>query len=480
LAGLEIVAPQPFAKTAAEPRSTRVRIEVPGNGPLDFTIGSGPARARLRFAEAPGGKWTLERGLARFDGQPVALPSRPGLVVAGDWPNFDLGEWLELGSGGGEGPRLSQWLGPVDVHLDRARVSGFEFRDVTAHLRSVGDSWQIAVSGPMAEGDVTVPDDLAGGRPIVLQMQRLQLQSPPSAPGTPGTAEPETDPRSVPALSIRAQDFSWQARRFGAVEATISRDPLGLRFESLATSSPEFTMKGRGSWLTEGQGSRTRLEFEFSSKNLAAASKALGYGELVEARRASLSGNLTWAGGPGADALSRMDGKLRLELDDGQLRNVKPGAGRVLGLMSVIELPRRLALDFHDVTDKGLAFDKVRGDFEVRKGDAFTENLLLKGAAVDIGVIGRTGLASEDYDQTVIVSGNPGGPLTVAGALAAGPVVGAGVLLFSQVFKGQLQGLTRAYYHVTGPWANPVVERVSAPASENAAATAAKPTESRP
>jgi uncharacterized protein YhdP len=141
--------------------------------------------------------------------------------------------------------------------------------------------------------------------------------------------------------------------------------------------------------------------------------------------------------------------------------------------MSVVELPRRLALDFRDVTEEGLAFGSVGGDFRLSDGNAYTENLLLKGAAVDIGVAGRTGLASQDYDQTVVVSGNPSGPLTVAGALAAGPVVGAGVLVLSQVFKGRLQGLTRVYYRITGPWAAPVVQRVSAAASEGLAAQGA-------
>ena len=89
--------------------------------------------------------------------------------------------------------------------------------------------------------------------------------------------------------------------------------------------------------------------------------------------------------------------------------------------MSLVELPRRLALDFRDVTEEGLAFDSVRGDFELRDGNAYTDNLLLKGAAVDIGVAGRTGLGTQDYDQTVVVSGNPSGPLAVAGALAGGP-----------------------------------------------------------
>lgn len=480
MAGLEVFAPHPFAKAPAEMRATRVRIDIPGNGADDFSIESASARARLRFAEGKDGKWTLERGLARFDGQPASLPSRPGLMVAGDWPNFDLAEWLELGSGEGDGPRLSQWLGPVDVHLDRALVAGFEFRDVAAHMRSVGTAWQISVSGPMAEGRVTVPGDLSGGQPIELQMRRLHLQAPAPQAGEAAKVQPETDPRSVPALAVRADDFSWQSRRFGQLQAIIRRDPLGLRFDSLDTSSPAFTIKARGSWLADGQKSRTRLEFEFASTDLAEASRALGYGDVVEAKHAALSGNLSWAGGPGADALAGMDGTLRLNLGDGQLRNVKPGAGRMLGLMSVVELPRRLTLDFRDVTDKGLAFDKVRGDFDVRQGNAFTQNLLLKGAAVDIGVVGRTGLATEDYDQTVVVSGNPGGPLTVAGALAAGPVIGAGVLVLSQLFKGQLQGLTRAYYRVTGPWADPVVERISAPAGEGVAAGSTKPEGSSP
>jgi len=118
------------------------------------------------------------------------------------------------------------------------------------------------------------------------------------------------------------------------------------------------------------------------------------------------------------------------------LLGVEPGAGRMLGLMSVVELPRRLSLDFRDVTDKGLAFDRVRGDFDIRAGNAYTQNLLVKGPAVDIGVAGRTGLAAQDYDQTVVVSGNPSGPITVAGALAGGPIGAAGALLVSQLFKG--------------------------------------------
>ena len=108
---------------------------------------------------------------SQLDAQAVALPSRPGLLIAGDWPQFDLGEWLALRSGDDSGLRLADWLGPVDVHLDRALVAGFELRDVVAQLRFAGNTWKIGLQGPMAEGEVTIPDDLSTGQPIVLQMQ---------------------------------------------------------------------------------------------------------------------------------------------------------------------------------------------------------------------------------------------------------------------------------------------------------------------
>ncbi|HEX7374411.1 MAG TPA: AsmA-like C-terminal region-containing protein, partial [Steroidobacteraceae bacterium] len=473
LAGLEIAAPQPFTKAPADTRPTRVRLDVPSNGVNDVTVETGSARARLRFTEGNDGKWLLERGLARFDGQTAALPTRPGLLVAGDWPQFDLGEWLALSSGDDTGPRLSQWLGPVDVHLDRAMVAGFEFRDVLANLRFADDHWQVGLHGAMAEGEVTIPEDIKGGRPIDLQMQRLVLVSPPAVAGAP-QGEP-VDPRSVPALTVRADDFTWQGRRFGGVQAVIVKVPTGLRFDKLTSSAPSFTVNAQGSWMQEGGGSRTRLGLELASTDLAATSVALGYRESVAAKRASIRASVEWAGGPSGDAIGRMEGKLHLALDEGQLLDVKPGAsGRMLGLMSVIELPRRLSLDFRDVTEKGLAFDKVRGDFDLRQGSAYTQNLILKGAVVDIGVAGRTGLVAEDYDQTIVVSGNPSGPLTVAAAIAGGPVGAASALVISQLFKGQLQGLTRAYYHVTGSWSNPVVERMAAPAGENAAGTEGK------
>jgi uncharacterized protein YhdP len=156
-------------------------------------------------------------------------------------------------------------------------------------------------------------------------------------------------------------------------------------------------------------------------------------------------------------------------LDKGQIVGLKPGAGRVLGLASLAELPRRLALDFSDLTDKGFAFDTAHGDFDLHDGSAYTDNVLVKGPAAEIGLIGRVGLKNHDYDQTAVVTGNVSSTLPLA-AFAAGPVVGGAVFLFTQVFKQPLKGLVRGYYRITGSWDNPTVERIKSADAPSAAA----------
>jgi uncharacterized protein (TIGR02099 family) len=466
LAGLAILAPHPFAKAAGDTRPTRVSLDLVQDGPRDVAVLSGSARARLLFNAGAGDRWDLERGVVRFDGQPAVLPDRPGVRVAGDWPSFDLGEWIALGAPAG-GRGVQTWLGPTDVHLDEVRVLGFRFEDVTARLQPQAGAWHVAVNGPMAQGGVTVPFDLDGPAPIRIEMSRLSLRSATPERGATGVAA--ADPRTLPAIVLAADDLTWEGRQFGRVRADMTRDPQGLRLTSFESLRPESRIEGRGAWRAAAAGSETRLELEFSSSDFGATAEALGYPGVIEAEQARAEANLNWTGGPSADVVERLSGVMRVALDSGQLLQVRPGASRVLGLTSIAALPRRLSLDFRDVTDAGLSFDTVRGDFELRDGNAYTQNLLLKGAAVDIGIVGRTGLAAEDYDQTVVVSGNPSGPITVAGALAGGPVGAAGGLLLSQIFKGQLQGLARVYYRVTGPWANPVVQRVSAQSAESPA-----------
>jgi uncharacterized protein YhdP len=226
-----------------------------------------------------------------------------------------------------------------------------------------------------------------------------------------------------------------------------------------------------GDWLLTPAGHLTTLNVLIASTDVHDTLNAFNYSPFMQAKHAEVKGRLSWPGGLDAKWLKKATGRLTLHADQGQLLKLEPGAGRVLGLFSLSALPRRLSLDFTDLTGTGLTFDTIHGDFDLHDGNAYTSNLLVSGPATEIGLAGRTGLEAHDYDQTVVVTGKLGASLPVAGALAGGPIGAAAVLLFSQIFKEPLKGVTRGYYRITGSWEEPVVERVHGAQGREAAET---------
>jgi uncharacterized protein YhdP len=114
--------------------------------------------------------------------------------------------------------------------------------------------------------------------------------------------------------------------------ADVRKEADGLNLTSLRTQAPEFSLLGSGSWRVGDAGTRSALDIEFDSTNLAGAAQALGYRQSIESDKAHARADLNWAGGPAGDVPGRLEGSVRIDVGRGRLRNVEPGAaGRVLG-----------------------------------------------------------------------------------------------------------------------------------------------------
>jgi len=109
----------------------------------------------------------------------------------------------------------------------------------------------------------------------------------------------------------------------------------------------------------------------------------------------------------------------------------------------------------------------------VQDGDAYTQNLQMKGPAASIHLVGRIGLAKRDFDEALIVDASVGSTLPVVGALAAGVGVGAVVFLLTEIFKKPLTKAGEVRYHLTGSWDAPKLDKL--PDAPPAAATGRKP-----
>ena len=305
---------------------------------------------------------------------------------------------------------------------------------------------------------------------MTLEMDRLIL------PGdeTPRDNQAPLDPRSLPALSIVAEEFALGERQFGKLEAEFERTDRGLEAGTLKTTDDSFSVSGSAGWIIDADaesGQRTFIDATLTSTNIQQTAQRLAYDPGIIGDSMQVDLELGWAGGPRRDFMAALSGTVGVNIGAGSLDELDPGAGRVFGLLSFTALPRRLSLDFSDVFDKGFGFDQIAGDFRLLNGDAFTCNLTLTGPAADVGIIGRAGLETRDYDQAAVVSANVGGTLPIAGFFLGGPQVAAALLVFTQVFKNPLKGVGQVFYSVTGSWDEPAIESTD---SQDFAATSGR------
>jgi uncharacterized protein (TIGR02099 family) len=483
LVGLAMKLPAPLDKPVDTPMPSWFAVQWPAAGGPQGQLALGSVLSGAYALESDANGMRLAHVALTFGSGESSSSDAQIFNVGGSVARLDLAGWLKLIPRDNGAKPLSDYLRAASLQVAEVDYLGLAFRDVSVKLSVADRDLRIAVGGPNVAGTITVPRASDSVEPWNLQFDRLHFDTeaeaePKDDEATGGNENKQVranslgDPHSIPAINFHAAELTWGERQLGDVQATLVKLDDGVGLKELNVTGAHFNVSAKGEWRGKDAGSG-RVEGDLTSSDVQDTLKELGYAEVIDAKTGRMDFDLSWVGAPTDNALSEATGHVQLSLDKGQIVGLKPGAGRVLGLASVAALPRRLALDFSDLTDKGLAFDTVRADFDLREGSAYTDNVLVKGPAAEIGLIGRVGLKNKDYDQTAVVTGNLGSsPLPLAG-FVGGPVPGLAVLLFTQVFKQPLKGLTRGYYRITGSWENPTVERIKGAGA--AAATAEVP-----
>jgi uncharacterized protein YhdP len=265
-------------------------------------------------------------------------------------------------------------------------------------------------------------------------------------------------PALVPPLHLHVQDFRFGEAMLGETRLETYPTPEGMHVAQLDTTSPDLALRASGDWSVIAGRERSSFRIQFDSGDVGAMLRALGFAELIEGGQTHVELQATWPGAPSEFELQRVDGQLAIEVGKGRVPEVSPGAGRLFGLLSLTEIPRRLALDFSDFFKSGLAFNQIKGSFILDGGNAHTSDLLIDGPAAEIRVRGRTGLKQKDYDQTMEVLPRAGSMLPALGALAAGPAGAAIGAVAQAVLQKPMKQMARTLYRVQGSWDAPEIE----------------------
>ncbi len=458
LEGLAIDLPEPLGKPADAEFEIRGDIRFVDDGVLES---AGFAENRIAWQVAfneVDDLWDLDRGVVTLGGDVLQSAETRGLHITGTTPTVRLDDWLALSRSGEGRGGVAERIRSIDLTIDDLFAVGQHLKGHQVRVDRSARDWLVQVEGEQVIGSVFVPYDFDSDRAMVIEMDRLYMPGDEVSPAD----DSETDPTTLPPITLRASDLAIGERYYGSLEADIVRIPGGLEATRIETRDETFAINATGRWIVDDndpRGARTLAAGTFTSSDVERTMARLDFQPGIVSNEMVAGFDLEFSGGPREDYLSTLSGSVGVEFGAGQLEEVEPGAGRMFGLLSITALPRRLSLDFRDVFNKGFGFDKIAGNFRISDGEAYTCDLSLEGPAADIGIIGRASLVAEDYDQSAVISANFGNTLPIMGAVVAGPQAAAALLIFSQIFKKPLQEVGQVYYSIGGSWDEPALDR---------------------
>ena len=496
LQGLALDWPAPLGKTAGTTLPLRYEMSAlsPGaGGPRDrvaVDLGSPPvAVAQAAFErEWRGNAPVVTRGLLRLQDTGRTALNDTHLPAAGVQADvvlgtLDIDPWTQLWGGGGPAQAGAApvpnryWPTTLRLQADTVVQAGRAFHNVVLGGTQDNGTWRVNLQSKEANGYAEYRPN-QGNQPGRVYARLAQLSLNPAM--TTGVENLlDQNPTSIPALDVEVQDFELHGRKLGQLDIEASNrggtasNPDAARewrLTRLNLTLPEATLEGTGNWAslaTPGGGPRTSgtrrtaLTFKLDIRDSGALLKRFGMPDTIRGGKGSLQGAIGWVGSPASIHYPSLSGQLALALERGQFLKAEPGIAKLLGVLSLQSLPRRLALDFRDVFSEGFVFDFVRGDAKVEQGVASTNNLQMKGVTAAVLLEGSADLANETQDITAVVIPELNAGTASLLATAINPAVGLGTFLAQFLLRQPLQDAATQQFHITGPWAEPKVEKIS-------------------
>ncbi len=454
LEGVTIDLPAPMAKPESASWPLMVRYPITTNQRLLTADLPGRLQLKMELTKDTASPVSAVIGLGEDAG---ALPASGTFVIAGKTPMLNLDGWLDLAV-----DRFKQTEEVGGLVLKSARVAADQTMIFNRIFADVGLSmnYQDAVihgdfDAVEIDGNIRYYKNEEGSHSLTGEFDRLIIPDPVDEGMT-----MESDPAELPEMHFFSKEFSYMGLELG--ETRIEGYPLrnGFHMESIKAQSPGLAFNARGDWLKDDLGERSDFDIHITSEDLGTLLEAMDISSAMQGGQTVLNFDAGWRGPPAAFALERLSGEMDISIVQGNILTADSGAGRMLGLLSLSELPRRLAMDFRDVFDEGFSFDQAGATMRLENGASYTDDLKLSSTAAEISIVGTTNLAAQTFDYELVVRPGVGKTLPVLGAITGGPAGAAAGLALQGLLGESLGNATAVTYSVSGPWADPIVERV--------------------
>lgn len=465
LEGLGIDLPFPLGKSTQEilPLTINLTFDPEKNITMAFDYRH-YMHAKFKFAPLKN-EFSLKKGSILLGEAKPLKSQQPGLEILGEIPEFDFQQWLSVISQltKATGKNLPSLLNYLDIKLHKATIFNEIYNNLEVKLGRVKkEEWKI---------DLKQKDILAkfhyntASNTIKGAASKLYLNYDNSRP-IQRQIFSHLKPANIPNIDLHIDSLYLNQLSLGEITLKTSSSLHRLEVQQCKIKSAYYQLLIKGDWIDVVSKPRTSFQADIEIKNLAKSLENFKISPVVEANRGLVHVQGKWPGAIYDFSLPKIKGEMIISLKNGRITHLSPeaeeklGLGKLLSILSLQTIPRRLTLDFSDLSEDGYSFDEFHGNFSFSKGMMFTQNSYIDGPVAYANMKGNLDIAKQYYDLDLRVNPHITASLPVVATLAGGPIAGMATWVASKLINQSMQRISGYTYKVTGPWKAPVVQQI--------------------
>lgn len=455
--GAEINLPAPFAKQADIKRELLVNIIFDERTNLTINFGE-DIKSYLELE-----KKLITNGVLSIKSDRSELPEENQFLIEGHLKAANLLEWKNIY------PQIfnlddtkDSKLTPIfDVVIDKIEFAGLSVDTIGINGGYQNREWMLGIKSELLEGHLWIPSDPSDL--IIADLERLSL---PTLSDTSATKD-SIHPADFPHLKLSVRNFSVGDKKFGESKLLMIPQENGIKITGINANLLGISIGDKKTetiieWVVEKDQHSTVFNGSLRLDDIGETLKSWGYPMIMDSKKAQFISQLNWKGKPWQISPESINGIVELNLKDGHFYQDSSGTTntlvRLVSLFNFDNWIRRLQLDFSDLYEKGMSYNKMSGNLVFETGKLiFDPPVKVDLPSGHIKLAGSANLVTEDIQANLVTMLPVGNNLPWVAAAVGGLPVAAGVFITSKVFEKQVDKLSSITYSIKGPWKAPEV-----------------------
>ena len=345
------------------------------------------------------------------------------------------------------GESLLPPLKRIEAVVKRLKLYGQVLEDAQVQAQRQEDAWVIDIRSAQVAGQIKEYHQEAGGA-LEADFSRFALTMGESE-ALAGLSQAEL--QALPPMTFHCDSCTLGGIEIGAVDFVTQPSDDGIEVVSLTAKTKDTLLSLAGRWGFNDSGEYSEVKGHMESEDFDETVRGFNYASHIRDSDARMDFDLGWQGSPYQPAMETMAGEINWRLGEGHLAEVSDKGARIFSLFSLDSLRRKLVLDFRDVFQKGVFYNKFKGSFQIEKGVAITDDTYMDGVAGTLNVTGSYNLTNENLDYLLVFSPRLFSNLpVVAGVMTSTPTVFLLTFAITKVLEPMIEVVSQVRFRLTG------------------------------